>query len=61
MIMQNEYYTTQIFVFFSLVPILNKLPDHHNLPLFDDIFERFQDFAVGEIRTRNLIIRKPTL
>ena len=26
--MQNEYYTTQIFVLFSLVPVLNKLPDH---------------------------------
>ena len=35
--MQNEYYITQIFVFFSLVPVLNKLPDHHNLPLFDDM------------------------
>ena len=21
----------------SLVPVLNKLPDHHNLPLFDDL------------------------
>ena len=38
MIMQNEYYITQIFVFLSLVPVLNKLPDHHNLPLFDDMF-----------------------
>ena len=38
--MQNEYYITQIlqiFVFFSLVPVLNKLQDHHNLPLFDDM------------------------
>ena len=35
--MQNEYYTTQIFVFFSLVPVLNKLPDHHNLPFFIDM------------------------
>ena len=36
MIMQNEYYITQMFVFFRLVPVLNKLQDHHNLPLFDD-------------------------
>ena len=35
--MQNEYYITQIFVFLSLVPVLNKLPDHHNMPLFDDM------------------------
>ena len=35
--MQNEYYITQIFVFLSLVPVLNKLPDHQNLPLFDDM------------------------
>ena len=33
--MQNEYYITQIFVFLGLVPVLNKLSDHHNLPLFD--------------------------
>ena len=40
--MQNEYYITQIFVFLSLVflflfLVLNKLPDHHNLPLFDEM------------------------
>ena len=35
--MQNEFYITQIFVFLSLVLVLNKLPDHHNLPLFDDM------------------------
>ena len=35
--MQNEYYITQILVFLSLVPVSNKLPDHHNLPLFDDM------------------------
>ena len=39
MIMQNEYYITQVFVFLSLVPVLNKLPDHHNLPLFDDMLQ----------------------
>ena len=33
--MQNEFYITQIFVFLSLVPVFNKLPDHHNLPLFE--------------------------
>ena len=33
--MQNECYITQIFVFLGLVPVLNKLSDHHNLPLFD--------------------------
>ena len=27
----------KIFVFLSLVPVLNKLQDHHNLPLFDDM------------------------
>ena len=37
--MQNEYYNTQILVFFSLVPVLNKLPDHDNLPLFDDMLQ----------------------
>ena len=37
MIMQNEYYITQIFVFSSLVAVLNKLPDHYNMPLFDDM------------------------
>ena len=37
MIMQNEYYITQTFVSLSLVTVLNKLPDHHNLPLFDDV------------------------
>ena len=37
MIMQNEYYITQIFVVSSLVAVLNKLPDHHNLPLFEDM------------------------
>ena len=35
--MQNEYYITQRLVFFSLVPVLKKLPDHPNLPLFDDM------------------------
>ena len=35
--MQNKYYVTQIIVFLSLVPVLNKLPDHHNLPLFNDM------------------------
>ena len=35
--MQNEYYITQIFVFSSLVAVLNKLPDHYNLPLFEDM------------------------
>ena len=35
--MQNEYYITQIFVFSSLVAVLNKLPDHHNLPLVEDM------------------------
>ena len=35
--MQNEYYITQVFVFFSLVTVLNKQPDHHNLPVFDDM------------------------
>ena len=35
--MQNEYYTAQIFVFSSLVPDLNKLQDHHNLPFFNDM------------------------
>ena len=39
MIMQNEYYITQIFVFFGLVPVLNKLPDHHNMPFFDDLLQ----------------------
>ena len=29
----------KIFVFFSLVPVLNKLQDHHNLPLFDDMLQ----------------------
>ena len=37
--MQNEYYITQIFVSLSLVPVLNKLPDHHDLPLFDDMLQ----------------------
>ena len=31
--------TSQTLVFFSLVPGLNKLPDHHNLPLFDDMLQ----------------------
>ena len=30
---------TQIFVFFSSVPVSNKLPDHLNLPLFDDMLQ----------------------
>ena len=34
--MQNEYRITQSRIFRSLVSVLNKLPDHHNLPLFDD-------------------------
>ena len=25
--------------FFSLVPVLNKLPDHDNLPVFDDMLQ----------------------
>ena len=37
--MQNEYCITQIFVFSSLVAVLNKLPDHHNLPFFDDMLQ----------------------
>ena len=37
--MQNEYYITQIFVFFSSVPVLKKLPDHQNLPLFNDMLQ----------------------
>ena len=37
--MQNEYYITQIFVFLSLVPLFNKLSDHHNLPLFDGMLQ----------------------
>ena len=39
MIMQNEDYITQILVFFSLRPVLNKVPDHDNLPLFDDMLQ----------------------
>ena len=39
MILQNEYYITQRFVFLSLVPVLNKLPDHPNLPLFNDMLQ----------------------
>ena len=39
MIMQNEYYITQMFVFFSLVPILKKLPDHQNLPLLNAMLQ----------------------
>ena len=35
--MQNEYYITQILLFFSLVPVLEKLPDHQNLPLLNDM------------------------
>ena len=36
--MQNDYnHITQILLFFSLVPVLRKLPDHHNLPLFNDM------------------------
>ena len=35
--MQNEYYITQLFVFLSIVPVLNKLPDHHNRPFVDDM------------------------
>ena len=35
--MQNEYDITQIFVLFSLVPVLKKLPDHANLPFFNDM------------------------
>ena len=27
----------KIFRFFSLVPVLNKLPGHHNLPFFNDM------------------------
>ena len=37
--MQNEYYITQIFVFFSLVPVLKKLPDHQNLPFLMTCFK----------------------
>ena len=38
--MQNEYnYITQIFVFFSLVPVFNKRSDHHNVPFFDDMLQ----------------------
>ena len=50
MIMQNEYYITQIFVFSSLVPVLNKLQDHHNLPLFDDLLHFWYQSRVS-IRT----------
>ena len=32
-------YYTNIRIFQSLVPVLNKLPDHHNLPLFDDMLQ----------------------
>ena len=39
MIMQNEYYITQILLFFSLVPVLEKLPDHQNLPLLNDMLQ----------------------
>ena len=39
MIMQNEYYITQILLFFSLVPVLEKLPDHRNLPLSNDMLQ----------------------
>ena len=39
MIMQNEYYITQILLFFSLVPVLEKLPDHRNLPLLNDMLQ----------------------
>ena len=29
--------TQTIRIFWSLVPVLNKLPDHHNLPFFNDM------------------------
>ena len=29
--------TQNIRIFRSLVPVLNKLPDHHNLPFFNDM------------------------
>ena len=37
--MQNEYYITQILLFFSLVPVLEKLPDQRNLPLLNDMLQ----------------------
>ena len=37
--MQNEYYITQILLLFSLVPVLEKLPDHQNLPLLNDMLQ----------------------
>ena len=37
--MQNEYYITQILLFFRLVPVLKKLSDHQNLPLFNDMLQ----------------------
>ena len=37
--MQNEYSITQILLFFSLVPVLKKLSDHQNLPLFNDMLQ----------------------
>ena len=46
MIMQHEYYITQRFVFLGLVPVFNKLPDHHNLPLFDDLLQFWYQSSV---------------
>ena len=37
--MQNENSITQILLFFSLVPVLKKLSDHQNLPLFNDMLQ----------------------
>ena len=46
--MQNEYYNTQIFVFFSLVPVLKKLPDHRNLTLFNDMLQFWYQSRVSQ-------------
>ena len=40
MIQTNTAKLHSIFcIFRSLGPVLNKLPDHHNLPVFDDMLQ----------------------
>ena len=59
--MQNQYYTTQIFVFLSLVPVLNKLQDHHNLQFFNDMLHFWYQSRVSLFVLRGFFVSIKTV
>ena len=58
---QTNTNTTQIFVFFSLVPVLKKLPDHQNLALFNDMLQILVPVTSISIRTLGFFVSIKTI